>query len=210
VRTEKEISMRELKILAAALAAALPLAATPAATKTGKQVYEEVCVSCHGIGRDGAPKVGDVKAWHKLESRGLSGLTASALEGVRKMPPHGGRLTLSDLEIKRAITHMVNHSGGHWTEPVDRSHLPAARSGAAIVKSQCVKCHEKGLDGAPRIGDREAWVARAKPGFDSLVRSAINGHGAMPARGGMADLTDSEMRSAITYMFQESTKPPKK
>jgi len=203
--------MRDLKIpLVAALAAMMPWAATPATSKDGRQVYEEVCVSCHGTGRDGAPRVGDAKAWDKLEKRGLSGLTSSALEGVRRMPPHGGRMSLSDLEIKRAIAHMVNNSGGHWTEPVDRSRLPAPRSGAAIVKAQCVKCHEKGLDGAPRIGDREAWVARAKPGFDSLVRSAINGHGAMPARGGMANLTDAEMRSAITYMFQESTKAPKK
>ena len=203
--------MRDLKIpLVAALAAMIPWAAVPAAPKEGRHVYEEVCVSCHGTGRDGAPRVGDAKAWDKLEKRGLSGLTVSALEGVRRMPPHGGRMSLSDLEIKRAIAHMVNNSGGHWTEPVDRSQLPAPRTGATIVKTQCVKCHEKGLDGAPRIGDREAWVARAKPGFDSLVRSAINGHGAMPARGGMANLTDAEMRAAITYMFQESTKPPKK
>jgi len=41
-----------------------------------------------------------------------------------------------------------------------------------------------------------------KQGFDVVVRSAINGHGAMPPRGGMAKLTDAEIRSAITYMFQ--------
>jgi cytochrome c5 len=28
----------------------------------------------------------------------------------------------------------------------------------------------------------------------------------MPARGGMADLTDAEMRAAVTYMFQTSVK----
>ena len=36
------------------------------------------------------------------------------------------------------------------------------------------------------------------------MRSAIQGHGAMPARGGMANLTDAEMRAAVTYMFQQS------
>jgi cytochrome c5 len=202
--------VRDLKVpLAAALAALVPWAAVSAG-KDGKQVYDEVCVSCHGSGRDGAPKVGDVKAWEKRESRGLSGLSANAIEGVRKMPPHGGRLSLSDLEIKRAITYMVNHSGGQWAEPVDRTRVAAERTGKAIVQTQCVKCHEKGLDGAPRIGDREAWIARAKPGFDSLVSSAIHGHGPMKPRGGMADLTDAEMKAAITYMFQESTKAPKK
>jgi len=33
------------------------------------------------------------------------------------------------------------------------------------------------------------------------VRSAIHGHGPMPARGGLADLTDAEIRGAIVYMF---------
>src|SRR5450631_3100921 len=85
--------------------------------------------SCQATGRDGAPKIGDAKAWEPRMRRGLTGLTASALEGVRKMPPHGGSLRLSDTEITRAITYMVNHSGGSWIEPVDRKALPPARTG---------------------------------------------------------------------------------
>ena len=177
---------------------------------TGKQVVERVCASCHASGREGAPKIGDAKAWAPRMHQGLSSLTKAALEGVRKMPPHGGSLGLTDLEITRAITYMVNHSGGSWIEPVDRRALPPARTGEQIVKAQCVKCHGPGLDGAPRIGDKDAWIQRAKLGFDSVVSSAIHGHGAMPARGGMADLTDEEMRSAVTYMFQKSVKPPAK
>jgi cytochrome c5 len=69
-----------------------------------------------------------------------------------------------------------------------------------------VKCHGTGAGGAPKIGDKDAWVGRAKQGFDSVVRSAIAGHGGMPARGGMANLTDAEMRAAVTYMFQTSVK----
>jgi cytochrome c5 len=30
----------------------------------------------------------------------------------------------------------------------------------------------------------------------------MNGHGGMPARGGLADLSDSELRSAIIYLFR--------
>jgi cytochrome c5 len=178
--------------------------------RSGKEIVENVCATCHATGRDGAPKIGDAKAWEKRERLGLSGLTGHALEGVRKMPPHGGSLSLTDLEIKRAITYMVNHSGGSWVEPIDRRALPAARTGEQIVQAQCVKCHGAGLNGAPRIGDKSAWIERAKLGFDSVVRSAIHGHGAMPARGGMADLTDDEMRAAVTYMFQKSVKPPPK
>ena len=77
------------------------------------------------------------------------------------------------------------------------------RSGEQVVQAQCFKCHESGKGGAPRIGDRSAWVPRIKQGLDVVVRSAIRGHGNMPARGGMADLTDSELRAAVVYMFNK-------
>ncbi|MDH3281580.1 MAG: hypothetical protein OEQ18_10680, partial [Gammaproteobacteria bacterium] len=37
--------------------------------------------------------------------------------------------------------------------------------------------------------------------------SAIHGHGGMPPRGGQASLTDSEIRSAILYMFNPAGMP---
>jgi len=194
---------KSLIATAALFAAATALAAGPG-DRSGKDVVDHVCAACHASGRDGAPKIGDAQAWEKREKRGLSALTATAIQGVRKMPPHGGSLSLSDLEIKRAITYMVNQSGGSWQEPIDRRHPPADRTGEQVVKTQCIKCHGEGLNGAPKIGDKAAWIDRAKLGFDSVVRSAINGHGAMPSRGGMPNLTDSEMRAAVTYMFQQS------
>jgi cytochrome c5 len=169
---------------------------------SGKEVVDAVCAKCHGSGANGAPKIGDKPAWSKRASRGLSGLTASALGGIRQMPSHGGRMSLSDMEIKRAVAYMVNQSGGKWTEPVDKKSPPAPRTGEEIVKAQCSKCHESGKGGAPKIGDRNAWIPRLKDGLDNTVRSAINGHGGMPARGGLANLTDGEMRSAVIYLFR--------
>src|SRR5262249_43521167 len=160
-------------------------------------------------GANGAPRIGDAKAWAARSKAGLASLTRTALEGVRKMPPHGGKLDLSDLEVSRAIAYMVNKSGGKWKEPIDRMNPPKERTGEQVVKAQCIKCHGESVGGAPKIGDKAAWVDRARLGFDSVVRSAIAGHGGMPARGGMADLTDNEVRSAVTYMFQKSAKEGK-
>src|SRR5437764_4430933 len=70
--------------------------------RSGKQVVDQVCASCHRTGANGAPKIGDKEAWSKRASRGLSSLSKSALAGIRKMPPHGGSPDVSDLEIKRA------------------------------------------------------------------------------------------------------------
>jgi cytochrome c5 len=74
-------------------------------------------------------------------------------------------------------------------------------TGEQVVHAQCMTCHESGVNGAPRIGDREAWIPRLSQGVDALVRSAMHGHGAMPARGGMAQLTDRQLREAVIYLF---------
>ena len=85
----------------------------------------------------------------------------------------------------------------------------AERTGEQIVKGQCAACHAKGLHGAPRIDDRAAWIPRLKDGLDAAVGRAIKGHGAMPSRGGLSDLTDTELRSAIVYLFNTAGPPPK-
>ena len=182
-----------------------------AADRSGKEVVQATCAACHGPGKDGAPKIGDHKAWRKLASQGLTSLTQVALTGIRKMPAHGGSADASDVEISRAITYMINQSGGHWIEPVGKAApaasagLPVERSGQYIVQMQCGKCHLTGESGAPKVGDRDAWVLRLKRGMDDIVRSAFNGHGPMPARGGLADITVNEMRAAITYMFNPAS-----
>jgi len=196
-------AMSAAATLAFALLAVCPPAAT-ASDLSGKEVVAVTCSGCHAKGLNGAPRIGDDKAWAKRAAQGLESLTQHALQGIRKMPPHGHNLSLSDIEIQRAITYMVNQSGGHWTEPISKAELPAERSGKEVVAAQCHKCHEAGVGGAPKIGDKAAWTPRLSHGLDPLVRSAINGHGGMPARGGMANLTDAELRGAILYMYRKS------
>ena len=184
----------------------IPIAAQ-GAERGGRQVVEAVCAKCHATGERGAPKIGDKHAWLTRAELGLGGLTQHAVSGVRKMPAHGGSLNLTDLEIGRAITYMVNQSGGHWTEPASAKEIAAVRTGQQVVEAQCIKCHQAGAAGAPRIGDREAWVPRLKQGMEHAMRSAIRGHGGMPPRGDKADLTDVEIRNAILYMFNPGSTP---
>lgn len=192
----------------AAIAALLLPSVAPAQGPglSGKQVVESTCAQCHTNGQEGAPRIGDAAAWKARAAQGLTGLSQHALLGLRKMPAHGGNPGLSDAEIKRAITYMVNRSGGNWIEPLEGGGT-RQRSGEQIVGMQCAKCHENGSDGAPRIGDLTAWSQRFARGTEALIRSAINGHGGMPARGGLADLTDAEMRIAALYMFLKDVYP---
>jgi cytochrome c5 len=128
---------------------------------------------------------------------------------VRQMPARGGNPDLSDIEFARAVAYMANQAGANWKEPEAKPALGVDRSAERIVQAQCSKCHEAGLNGAPRIGDRKAWIQRAKQGIDAVTLAAIRGHGGMPARGGMAELTDAEFRRAVLYMFNQGSVPVK-
>jgi cytochrome c5 len=175
--------------------------------RSGQEVVDAVCAACHVPGKDKAPKIGDAKAWSARASQGLNALTDHAIKGIRNMPAHGGNTGVSDIEIERAVIYMVNRSGGKWIEPVGGATPAVMRTSEAIVNNQCAKCHQEGLNGAPKIGDRPAWIPRLKNGLDKLVASAIHGHGAMPARGGLPDLSDQEIRGAIVYMFNYGVPP---
>jgi cytochrome c5 len=177
------------------------------AQRSGESVVREVCSACHKLGKNGAPVIGDKSAWAKRKELGLTSLTEHALEGIRNMPAHGGSAGLSSIDLERAIIYIVNQSGGNWIEPVDKDAPRMPRSGEQLVKEKCGDCHLSGKDGAPIIGDRAAWVGRVSKGLEKVITSGIHGRGAMPARGGIADLSDAEMRAAVIYMFTKSTSP---
>ncbi len=81
----------------------------------------------------------------------------------------------------------------------------SAATGQAIYTQNCSGCHSSGVMGAPKTGDTAAWSALVKDGgVDKLVQNAINGIGKMPPRGGHSQLTDSEMKSAVEYMVEQS------
>jgi len=177
------------------------------AAKTGEEVVKAVCAACHASGALNAPKIGDSAAWGKLAGEGLAQLTEHAIKGKGSMPAKGGNPSLSDFEISRAIVYMANQSGQKLKEPAAPAAAAAAapatgeRTGEQVVRAACGKCHETGAGGAPKVGDKSAWGPRVSKGLDAVTRLAIKGHGGMPARGGLADLTDSEVTAAILYMF---------
>ena len=68
----------------------------------------------------------------------------------------------------------------------------------------CMACHMTGAAGAPKLGDAAVWADRMKAGLDTLYNNAINGKGAMPAKGGRVDLDDGAIRAAVRHMLKES------
>ena len=79
-----------------------------------------------------------------------------------------------------------------------------ARSGEAIYNETCKVCHATGVANAPKLDDKAAWEPRIANGLEGLLNTAINGKGAMPARGGNPAITDEEMKSVILYMTSKA------
>ena len=179
--------------------AAQPANAQTKADRSGKVVVETVCAACHESGKDGAPKLGDRDEWAKRASHGLAQITKHAITGVRKMPAHGGQGALTDLEISRAVAYMV--SGGHSIDTNKPYSSPKQYTGEQLVKERCSTCHATGKGGAPKIGEMADWKPRLQGGVEKLVKSSIQGHNAMPSRAGMSNLSDADMRAAVTYML---------
>ena len=98
--------------LAAAAAAAVAAPKPVATVMTGPQVYNAACIVCHQPGATtGAPTVGDAAAWAPRIAQGKDTLYMHALQGYQGekgfMPPKGGRVDLSDDEIKAAVDYLV-------------------------------------------------------------------------------------------------------
>ena len=184
------------------LAIALSAAPAIAADRSGKEVVDTVCAACHTTGKDGAPKIGDQAAWAERAAKGLDKLTQNAITGVRNMPAHGGQAALTDLEMTRAVGYMV--SGGKAADAKKAMKPAKARTGEQVVQARCQECHISGKQGAPKLGDMNDWKPRLQNGVDPLVKSAINGHNSMPARGGLANLSDAEMKAAVEFMVSKT------
>ena len=96
------------------LAGVSPAAFAAYGDRSGKVVVETVCATCHATGANGAPRIGDRAAWSARAARGLTGLTQSALNGIRKMPAHGGNhrwLYVDDLDVAHASMMLPRSTG---------------------------------------------------------------------------------------------------
>ena len=197
----------------------------PKVEKSGQEVYDAVCASCHAAGALGAPKFENKGDWGSRIAQGYDILIKHAIEGIRQMPPRGGDGDLSDTEVARAVAYMANSAGAKFTEPAaaaPEAAAPAAAGaetasaetasaaqpdpakGKAVYEANCAACHATGVAGAPKTGDKAAWSARLAQGFDGLYKAALNGKNAMPAKGGNADLPEADLANAVAYLLVEA------
>ena len=77
-------------------------------------------------------------------------------------------------------------------------------AGEQVYGTVCKTCHEAGLAGAPKFGDKAAWAKIVAQGDKLSFEHAIGGFKAMPAKGGNSDLTDDEVKRAVAFMANKA------
>lgn len=81
-------------------------------------------------------------------------------------------------------------------------------AGEKLYNATCKTCHEAGIAGAPKFGDKAAWKDRIAQGKDVLYKHSIEGYtgkgGVMPPKGGSTASND-EMKAAVDYMVAKAS-----
>ncbi|MBS1269474.1 MAG: Cytochrome c-555 [Gammaproteobacteria bacterium] len=84
----------------------------------------------------------------------------------------------------------------------------SAADGKAVYDQYCMACHAKGVNGAQKFGDSDAWDDSIAKGLETLYEHVINGFqgevGVMPAKGGFGNLSDEEVKAAVDYMLENA------
>ena len=108
--------------------------------------------------------------------------------------------------VEKTLAGVAQVNAGDVVLVVEEDKGPAvafdgSTDGKMIYDNVCMVCHTSGLAGAPKL-EAADWTDRMAVGVDGLVTSAINGKGAMPPRGGRADLSDEQMKATVEFMLE--------
>lgn len=89
--------------------AAPVVAAASGEPKSGEEIYNGACTTCHSVGVAGAPKFGNADDWAPYIAKGIETLTANAISGIGAMPPMGTCASCSNDDIAKAVVYMTDN-----------------------------------------------------------------------------------------------------
>ena len=89
---------------------AAPVAAASAEPRSGQEIYDSKCATCHATGAASAPMQGNAGQWADRIAKGIDVLYTSAISGLNGMPPKGLCMDCSDDELKATVDYMVENS----------------------------------------------------------------------------------------------------
>ncbi|WP_245616693.1 c-type cytochrome [Paraburkholderia acidipaludis] len=185
-----------------------------------------VCFACHNV--DGVAKIPGVPNLAGQHRGYLEGALQAYRDGKTRQNPTMNAMAapLSDRDIVNiaayfsllrgqgggvAVADAVDTGGGVTPIPAAAASAKTeavsaapVRSGEAVYGSVCFACHATGAAGAPKVGDKAAWMPRIAQGDATLLQHALIGFKAMPPHGGCAACSDAEIKAAVAYMTAKS------
>ena len=76
--------------------------------RSGKEVYDTACTTCHAIALAGAPRFGDRLSWGERANEDLDHLVETVTNGLGGMPPMGMCMDCSQEELTDAVQYMLD------------------------------------------------------------------------------------------------------
>ena len=142
--------------------------------KSGQEVYQAQCATCHATGAAGAPKFEDAAAWAPRIKNGLEALLHSALAGKGAMAPQGGG-DFEDTEIARGVVYMANAAGAKFDEPQRPASASADAAGSATPATAAAAAPAATSAPAAAASEPAAAVAAAPAAAAPTANAAANG-----------------------------------
>jgi len=72
----------------------------------GEMIYNNACQACHMAGAAGAPQL-VAEQWQGRIEQGVDTLVSHAINGYNAMPAKGGRMDLSDEQVRVSVEYML-------------------------------------------------------------------------------------------------------
>ncbi len=189
------------------------------------------CIGCHGPTLKGNVFMGSANLSDgiyrfKADDQKLS-VIRTIIHGVNQghdpltqdavMPSFGISTVIDKTQIKKLAVYVHQLGGGVAVQPkpAPKPKVEAAKaettSSAKVsirdgkeIYTKCQGCHNVGIGGAPKYGDKIAWQSRIKRGMDDVLSVAKAGKGMMPPKGTCMDCSDTELRLVIQYMMDSA------
>lgn len=163
----------------------------------GRKVYRAQCAFCHDTGVNDAPILTEKEGWAGRMAGGDAVQGAHVAKGYIPEPGSG----LGEAQVAAALDYMRGEL-----------QLLEADSGVDVVLGRdiymfsCASCHDEGLQGAPAIGDAQAWAERSPEPGAVVADHTRQRYVRIPVgpKATNSDLSQAEMMVAVEYMLSVS------
>ena len=84
------------------------VSSNPDVMRSGKEIYDAACTTCHAIGLAGAPLFGNKVIWGERANKDLAVLVETVTNGLGGMPPMGMCMDCSQEELTSSVQYMLD------------------------------------------------------------------------------------------------------